>query len=95
MEARKHRIKLLAVCPMPDHIHLSIVASSRRQLSGFMRDTLRKYAAQFNAVSKLKGPVFRESFGSAPKSFSLMQSHHIPLPRNWSSERQGKPYKMP
>lgn len=67
MEARKHRIKLLAVCPMPDHIHLSIVASSRRQLSGFMRDTLRKYAAQFNAVSKLKGPVFRESFGSAPK----------------------------
>lgn len=67
LAARKHRITLLAVCPMPDHIHLSLIAWTARDLSAFMRDINREYAARFRSVCKISGPIFSSPFGSAVK----------------------------
>lgn len=67
IEARKHDITLLAVCPMPDHIHLSLTAPSAMQMAAFMRDINSEYARHYHTVSKTEGPVFQSPFGSAPK----------------------------
>lgn len=67
LAARRHRITLLAACPMPDHIHLSLTALSSGELSAFMRDMNREYAVQFRSVCKITGPIFSSPFGSAPK----------------------------
>ena len=67
LAARRHRIALLAVCPMPDHIHLSLTALSSGDLSAFMRDINREYAVHFRSVCKISGPIFSSPFGSAPK----------------------------
>lgn len=67
LAARRHRITLLAVCPMPDHIHLSVTALSCGDLSAFMRDINREYAVQFRSVCKISGPIFSSPFGSAVK----------------------------
>ena len=65
--ARRYRVQILAMCPMPDHIHYSITAVSKRDLTLFMRDCSSLYAKEFNRVCHRTGPVFEAPFGSAPK----------------------------
>jgi REP element-mobilizing transposase RayT len=65
--ARRYNVTILALCPMPDHVHKSVVASSVKELSDFMRDCSSLYALRFNHECKTEGPVFEARFGSAPK----------------------------
>lgn len=65
--ARRHKVRILAMCPMPDHTHFSIEASSINELSAFMRDYSSEFALEQNMVCHRKGPLFESPFGSAPK----------------------------
>lgn len=66
MEARRHKVRILAMCAMPDHVHLTVSADSREELAGFMRNWSSEYVAHFNSVSGMKGRLL-DTFGSAPK----------------------------
>lgn len=65
--ARRHQVQILAMCPMPDHVHISARANSLPDLSGFMRDYSHIFAGEHNPVCHRKGPLFESPFGSAPK----------------------------
>ena len=65
--ARKRKVRILAMCPMPDHTHFSIEAASFAELSAFMRDYSSLFALEHNKLCHRKGPLFDTPFGSAPK----------------------------
>ena len=65
--ARKHGIRVLKLCQMPDHIHGSVTADKKSNLSAFERDTTAVFAREHNSVCHRKGPFFRSPFGSVPK----------------------------
>ena len=65
--SRKRKVRILAMCPMPDHTHFSIEAASSTELSAFMRDYSSLFALEHNKVCHWKGPLFETPFGSAPK----------------------------
>ena len=66
--ARKHKVRILAMCPMPDHTHFSIEAASSLELAAFMRDYSSLFVLEHNKVCHRKGPLFDTPFGSAPKN---------------------------
>ena len=65
--ARRHRLTILAMCPMPDHVHLTVKSVSRAELSDFMREYSSQYSQEYNRVCHRKGQLFKRPFGSAPK----------------------------
>ena len=65
--ARKFRIRILAMCPMPDHTHFSVIAASAKDFTGFFRDYTKRFSAEHNQVCHRSGPLFEGPFGSAPK----------------------------
>ena len=65
--ASRHKVTILAMCPMPDHVHISLRAASAKELSGFIGEASSWYAVRFNQVCKTEGHVFEPRFGSAPK----------------------------
>lgn len=65
--ARKFNIRLLKVAAMPDHIHLSLMASNRNQLAEFMCRYTSLLSKENNLVSGNKGQLFCRPFGSAMK----------------------------
>ena len=66
--ARRHKIKLLGVCPMFDHTHLLAKVSERKDVSGFVQEYSSLYAREFNISMGTKGSVFRRNYGFAPKT---------------------------
>lgn len=92
--ARRYNVTILAMCPMPDHVHLSVAASSGKDLSAFMRDCSSLYALRFNHACKTKGPVFEARFGSAPKygtkngRTNLMYVWNNPVERQLASKAE-------
>ena len=65
--ARKRKVRILAMCPMPDHTHFSMEAASSSELAAFMRDYSSLFVLEHNKVCHRKGPLFDTPFGSAPK----------------------------
>ena len=65
--ARKHGIRVLKLCQMPDHIHGSVTTDRKKSLSDFERDTTAVFAREHNRVCHRKGPFFKSPFGSVPK----------------------------
>ena len=65
--ARKRKVRILAMCPMPDHTHFSMEAASSSELAAFMRDYSSLFVLEHNKVYHRKGPLFDTPFGSAPK----------------------------
>ena len=65
--SRKHGIRVLKLCQMPDHIHGSLTADKKSHLSAFERDTTAVFAREHNGVCHRKGPFFKSPFGSVPK----------------------------
>ena len=61
------RIRILSLCQMPDHIHLSVVACSRRALSAFVQKYSACFARKHNLICRRSGALFESPFGSAPK----------------------------
>ena len=65
--ARQFDIQVLAACPMPDHVHLSLVAKKATRLSSFMSVYSQNFALEYNRAGRMKGSLFKHPFGSAPK----------------------------
>lgn len=66
--ARKHRMNVLGLCLMIDHIHVLLSAPSRVELSAFVRDYTSQFSKKRNAHYSRKGQFFEHRFGSAPKT---------------------------
>ena len=66
--ARKHKIKVLGVCPMFDHLHGLLEAECRKEVSQFVRDYTRLYSKDLNHSIGGKAPVFNSDFGCAVKT---------------------------
>ena len=65
--ANRHKVKVLKLVQMPDHIHHSTFAESSEQLSAFSRDYTSIFAREYNSSFGRKGPLFEARFNSAPK----------------------------
>lgn len=65
--ARKHKVRVLEMCLMVDHIHILVEAESCEALASFIRDYSSVFAQEYNRYMKRTGQLFHKSFGSAPK----------------------------
>lgn len=65
--AERMEIDVLALCPMPDHLHNAIRVRSREQLQEFVQQYTRIFAHEWNKSRKRKGSLFRKTFGYAAK----------------------------
>ena len=65
--ARNHRVRILGLCLMADHIHVLVEADSRRELSSFVQHYTAWFTALWNAHHGQSGSLFRGPFGFAPK----------------------------
>ena len=65
--ATKYNVRIIKVCPMPDHVHLSCFCKTVKSLSAFMRYVNSLYAREFNRICHREGELFQGTFGSAPK----------------------------
>lgn len=65
--ARKHGIKVLSHCQMPDHVHDSVIAQSKSQLSSFVQEYTRRFSKEHNRACYRSGPFFESPYGWAQK----------------------------
>ena len=65
--AERMGIPILALCPMPDHLHQVCIAYSQRQLADFVREYSRLFARAWNDSRERTGPLFHHNFCSAVK----------------------------
>lgn len=86
--ARKYQVRILAMCPMPDHIHLTVIARFRKDLSDFMADYSRLFSTVHNQVCHKKGQLFQHPFGSAPKRGAKAARTNLVYVGNNPVERQ-------
>ena len=66
--ARKHGIKVLGLCQMPDHLHDSVIVRDKRQLGAFKREQNTWFSKAQNEYCGISGPLFKHPFGSAMKT---------------------------
>lgn len=57
-----NRLKLLAYCLMPNHIHLLIYQHDETAMIEFMRSLLTSYSMYFNKKYKRVGPIFQSRY---------------------------------
>lgn len=65
--AKKYKVRVLSVCLMVDHIHLSIIEERKGDLSNFVRDYSKTFSFFHNRTCHHTGAFFESPFGSAPK----------------------------
>ena len=65
--SKRHKVKLLGICPMFDHTHLLAKVSERKEVSGFVQEYSSLYSRELNISIGSDGPVFRRNYGFAPK----------------------------
>lgn len=65
--ARKHNVKVLSLCQMPDHVHDAISARHRDNLVKFKREVNGCFTRAYREYTRTEGPVFETPYGSAPK----------------------------
>ena len=65
--ARKYGIQVLDLCQMPDHLHDSVRAKRKSDLSAFKRDVNTAFSKQWNDRCRTKGHVLRKRYGWAQK----------------------------
>ena len=86
--ARKYCIQVLALCQMPDHVHDSVVAKSKEDLTGFKKELNSRFAKMYNEFCGTTGPVFKTPFGSAPKKSAKAARTNVIYVANNAVERQ-------
>lgn len=64
---RKHDVRAVAVTIMPDHLHSSLVASYKKELSSCIQEITGQYALLNNIECNRKTALFQHPFGSVPK----------------------------
>ena len=87
-KARKYKVTILAMCPMPDHVHLSVVTSQKKTLSAFMSEYAHDFAVEHNVACCRKGDFFQHPFGSVPKVGAKKARSNIIYIANNPVERQ-------
>ena len=65
--AEKLDVTVLALCPMPDHLHNASRFKTLEQLDKFVQMYSRIFAREWNKARKRRGSVFQKRFGSAVK----------------------------
>ena len=65
--ATKYNIRVLKVCLMYDHIHISVIAPDKKTLSVFVGEYSRQFAHEYNSRWGLPGKLFSSPFGRADK----------------------------
>lgn len=65
--ADRMEVSVLALCPMPDHLHNACRAKSATQLSSFVQQYTHLFATEWNLSRGQKGSLFKARFGSAAK----------------------------
>lgn len=65
--ARAHKVRVLSVVLMPDHLHGSYVVDNVRLLSDFVKAYTGPFAREHNQTCHRHGMFFRRHFGSSPK----------------------------
>lgn len=63
----RYNVKLVKICIMPDHFHLSVICSRPEDLSSFMCYITREYAIAFNKRCGTEGSLFQSPYGNAAK----------------------------
>ena len=63
----KYRVNTLAFCLMSNHIHSLCRAGQAKELVYFVRDYTSAFVLRYNEYHNRKGPLFKRSFGYAPK----------------------------
>lgn len=67
VNARKHGITVLLICPMFDHIHILTLQKTLEQLCRFVGRTTSEFVLDYNKDCGRKGPLFNPRFGSSAK----------------------------
>ena len=65
--AARYNVRVLKICLMYDHIHVSVIAPDRETLSAFVRDYTSKFSREYNMYWGLGSIDFCSPFGSAVK----------------------------
>ena len=65
---QKHRVRILGVCPMIDHLHGVLEADTKEDLSAFVQEYTSKFVKEYNgSLDRKTGRLFPRRFGCAPK----------------------------
>lgn len=65
---KRHRVRVLSVCPMVDHLHVVMEADSKQEMSAFVQEYTSKYVLEYNrSLGRPSGRLFPRRFGCAPK----------------------------
>ena len=65
--AEKLEVTVLALCPMPDHLHNASRFKTLEQLDKFVQVYTQCFAREWNKSRRRKGQLFQPRFGSAVK----------------------------
>lgn len=65
--ARRHRVSVLSLVLMPDHLHHCTRAQESEELSAFVQEYTTHFASMQNRMCHHPTPLFLKPFGSAPK----------------------------
>lgn len=65
---KRHRVRILSVCPMVDHLHVVLEADTKEEMSAFIQEYTSKFVIEYNrALNRPSGRLFPRRFGCAPK----------------------------
>lgn len=67
VSALRHRVRILSIVLMPDHLHICIEADSVEELNDFVKSYSSPFALAHNRRCSYYGALFRHRYGSAPK----------------------------
>lgn len=65
--ARRHRVRVLSLVLMPDHLHHCTRAQEGKELSAFVQEYTTHFATGQNRLCNHAKPLFLKPYGSAPK----------------------------
>lgn len=60
-------VSVLALCPMPDHLHNICRAGTKEEMSSFVQRYTHTFALEWNQSRDKKGSLFMKRFGSCAK----------------------------
>lgn len=86
--AKKHNVKVLSLCQMPDHVHDTVVVKKVEQLSCFKQEVNSRFSRMQNTFCHWDESVFESPFGSAPKLGSKKARSNLIYVGNNPVERQ-------
>jgi putative transposase len=86
--APKYKVHVLALCLMPDHVHITVAADRTEDLSSFLSEVSRRFVRSQNAVCHRRGCLFEHPFGSVPKKGAKKARANLIYVGNNPVERQ-------